>query len=260
MERNHRQKRLPHGQHRSHAARAGQPHESLFGPRHHEPGRLSGIQVSELGSPERYQKRPERTRKTERTGRAAGKIDLNRIAVGGHSAGSGGALSIGGAVRVFNGYAPFVPGPASGGVSSLLSARADIRGILRHRLSQARLLVGSAPAPGAGRNRQWRTAAVTHPETAFLEANRPSAGGPASIECRRGGKYLTLHPRRGCLSRRLRTRRRLPGQGRASRQVPGLLRLADLRPRWLFWMLTSGESTWLTTGCKADSSDRPATT
>ena len=32
-----------------------------------------------------------------------GRIALDRIAVGGHSAGSGGALSIGGAVRVFNG-------------------------------------------------------------------------------------------------------------------------------------------------------------
>ena len=36
-------------------------------------------------------------------GTLQGRIDLNRIAVGGHSAGSGGALSIGGAVRVFNG-------------------------------------------------------------------------------------------------------------------------------------------------------------
>jgi acetyl esterase/lipase len=36
-------------------------------------------------------------------GSLQGRIDLNRIAVGGHSAGSGGILSIAGAVRVFNG-------------------------------------------------------------------------------------------------------------------------------------------------------------
>jgi hypothetical protein len=36
-------------------------------------------------------------------GRLQGRIDLNRMAVGGHSAGSGGTLSVAGAVRVING-------------------------------------------------------------------------------------------------------------------------------------------------------------